>query len=207
MDVKVVSTCFIFSCATKALHDGQKVTNLNWKSRSKTGNLLYITREGANIIAPYEHFEIYSDDSVREYIFTTEDILSDNWCVVDIFNENKLNDAVKERFNNIFFFYVMNMIMSRIYNWDAEYSLKCADDTYETFVEKMKELNIDFTSLGDDDYNFLGFLNSNGHWLVPLYLVDIIPGDVEVTTLSGEKQTMNTVDKDNKNGYICCYIK
>lgn len=97
------------------------------------------------------------------------------------------------------------------YSWSAEFSMIDIKTTTDTFNEKLKEL-IDFSDLTIEDCEDLYFRKwdeESDIYLIPLYLLPILPIGIEVTCISGKTIIYDgtNIDNDNRAGLLAYGIK
>ena len=97
------------------------------------------------------------------------------------------------------------------YKWSDEYSISKIKKTTDTFNEKLKEL-IDFSDLTIEDCEDLYFRkwdDESGIYLIPLYLLPILPIGIEVSCIDGRTIIYDgtNIDNDNRAGLLAYGIK
>lgn len=92
-------------------------------------------------------------------------------------------------------------------SWSNEFKAKENKKAFDKFNEEMRK-HIDFNKLTIEEARELGFVVFNGNipnlYLIPLYLVPMLPNGLEVTCISGEKKFVGNdyIDKDIRFGCI-----
>lgn len=97
------------------------------------------------------------------------------------------------------------------YNWLSDFSMREIKKTTKTFNKKLKEL-IDFSDLTVEDCEDLYFRkldDKSGIYLIPLYLLPILPIGIEVYCINGETIIYdgNNIDNDTRAGLLAYGIK
>ena len=88
--------------------------------------------------------------------------------------------------------------------WSDEFCRKEIERYNKMLLEELKEV-IDWYKLSTTEATVLGFQRWEGNlWLIPLYLLPILPVGIEVICISGEKITYDgkNIDDDQRFGCI-----
>lgn len=93
------------------------------------------------------------------------------------------------------------------YNWNARYIRKRFRDVHANTVDEVGV--IDPRELTLDEMKSLGFLaweEGNPMMLIPLWLYQFMPPDMEVETIRGEKERMSAMDSEHRYGMLACGV-
>ena len=111
----------------------------------------------------------------------------------------------KENINYIVASYLNQVSMITQYNWDSDYCKDHIERATETLNKELKNL-IDWDSLTLEDIKNLGFTlwDKSGFYLIPLYLLPIIPIGTELKCIDGGKIIYdgNNIDNDTRFGCL-----
>lgn len=91
--------------------------------------------------------------------------------------------------------------------WGAKFCQKEVKEAHDKMVEELRK-HIDWSNLTVDDCKELRFnlwSDKLPIWLIPIWLLDVIPAGTELTSISGEKVVFNTkedIDIDTRYGCL-----
>ncbi len=92
-------------------------------------------------------------------------------------------------------------------SWGVEFCQKEINEAHNKIVEELRK-HIDWNSLTVDDCKELRFNQWSDElpiWLIPIWLLDVIPAGTELTSISGEKVVFNSkedIDIDTRFGCL-----
>ena len=81
--------------------------------------------------------------------------------------------------------------------WGAKFCQKEVKEAHDKMVEELRK-HIDWSNLTVDDCKELRFnlwSDKLPIWLIPIWLLDVIPAGTELTSISGEKVVFNTKEQ------------
>lgn len=106
------------------------------------------------------------------------------------------------------FVYLANAIsMVKLYNSSNEATIELININCTDFINELKKY-VDLTNLSLEEAEELGFRlwseDTPGLYLIPLYLLPLIPVGMELTTINGRKVAYDghNIDDDNRFGYL-----
>lgn len=93
------------------------------------------------------------------------------------------------------------------YCWDANFSAKYIEESFKDFIDfykKNPQEIPDFKAKTTQELKVFGFkkFSQTGIILIPLYLKQILPQDMEVVSIFGDKTKLSEVDNDNRAGVL-----
>lgn len=92
-------------------------------------------------------------------------------------------------------------------SWGVEFCQKEIKEAHNKLVEELRK-HIDWNNLTVDDCKELRFNQWSDElpiWLIPIWLLDVIPAGMELTCISGEKVVFNSkedIDIDTRFGCL-----
>lgn len=92
-------------------------------------------------------------------------------------------------------------------SWGVEFCQKEIKEAHDKMVEELRK-HIDWNNLTVDDCKELRFNQWSDElpiWLIPIWLLDVIPAGMELTYISGEKVVFNSkedIDIDTRFGCL-----
>lgn len=122
-----------------------------------------------------------------------------------------LNDIIA----NLFITYANRIAESIQYtNWSDEFAREEVRSTTNNFLSALRK-EVDFDHLSREDVINLGFRiwdtddSSKELYLIPMYLLPIIPAGTEVVCITGERIIYDgkNMDNDNRFGYLAYGIE
>lgn len=116
---------------------------------------------------------------------------------------------MKEEIQNCMSWLVNRLSRCNTYNWDNEFKAEQNKESFNMFYEEIKK-HVDFSNLTADEAKELRFSRwDDDLWLIPLYLVPILPKGLEVTSIGGEKLIVGKdyIDNDIRCGCVAYGIE
>lgn len=98
--------------------------------------------------------------------------------------------------------------------WDSAFCSRYIRRRFQDFVNFYKECPDklpDFCSMSEQELRMYGFRpwGDSGLMLIPLYLKEILPQDLKVTSIFGGETELSKADNDNRSGLLAygIYVK
>ena len=98
--------------------------------------------------------------------------------------------------------WLINTISINNYSKDIDIRISKNEKAINEFNESMKK-HLDFNNITIDDAKNLRFIQRGNLWLIPLYLLPILPDGLELTRIDGSKVIVGKDYIDNDIRYGC----
>ena len=98
------------------------------------------------------------------------------------------------------------------YSWGASFSAQYVKEKFEQFISSYREYPEEvpnFCSMSVEELKNFGFMPWSGGslMLIPLYLKEILPQDLIVESIFGDKVKLSEADNDNRCGVLAYGIR
>ena len=98
------------------------------------------------------------------------------------------------------------------YSWEASFSAPYVKEKFEQFISSYREYPEEvpnFCSMSVEELKNFGFMPWSGGslMLIPLYLKEILPQDLIVESIFGDKVKLSEADNDNRCGVLAYGIR
>lgn len=113
----------------------------------------------------------------------------------------------REKVSNLLGWFAAVESQKYLYGWE---STRTETRLFDSFVQKFKEINIDFNNLTREDCIILGCSEHEGNMLIPLYLHEIIPDNTVVYGVFSNQKYVVGIDRinnDNRAGMLAWCFK